>query len=75
MFRHIELKIPRPNFADPVVSSIINLEKMRDKEIVGDVPLLIFNQLKTVFQIFESLGSARIEGNRTTLSDYIRFDQ
>lgn len=72
MFRHIELKIPRPNFADPVVSSIINLEKMRDKEIVGDVPLLIFNQLKTVFQIFESLGSARIEGNRTTLSDYIQ---
>ncbi len=72
MFRHIELQIPQPNFADPVVSSIINLEKMRDKEIVGDVPLLIFNQLKTVFQIFESLGSARIEGNRTTLSDYIQ---
>ncbi len=72
MFTHIELKIPEPNYKDSLVSSVINLEKMRNKEIGGDVPLLIFNQLKDIFQIFESLGSARIEGNRTTLSDYVQ---
>lgn len=72
MFTHIELKIPEPSYKDSLVSSVINLEKMRNKEIGGDVPLLIFNQLKDIFQIFESLGSARIEGNRTTLSDYVQ---
>lgn len=72
VFTHIELKIPEPNYKDSLVSSVINLEKMRNKEIGGDVPLLIFNQLKDIFQIFESLGSARIEGNRTTLSDYVQ---
>lgn len=72
MFTHIDLKIPEPNYKDSLVSSVINLEKMRNKEIGGDVPLLIFNQLKDIFQIFESLGSARIEGNRTTLSDYVQ---
>lgn len=72
VFTHIDLKIPEPSYKDSLVSSVINLEKMRSKEIGGDVPLLIFNQLKNIFQIFESLGSARIEGNRTTLSDYVQ---
>jgi Fic family protein len=31
----------------------------------------VFFQLKRVFHILESLGSARIEGNHTTLADYV----
>ena len=31
----------------------------------------MFFQLKTIFHILESVGSARIEGNRTTISEYI----
>lgn len=72
MFTPVALKIPEPTFKDPLVSSIINLEKMRDKEVGGDVAPIIFHQLKNLFQIVESLGSARIEGNRTTLSDYVQ---
>ena len=31
----------------------------------------MFFQLKNIFHILESVGSARIEGNRTTISEYI----
>ena len=31
----------------------------------------MFYQLKSLFHALESLGSARIEGNHTTLADYI----
>lgn len=37
----------------------------------GDVPVHIFFQLKDVFHMLETLGSARIEGNNTTLSEYV----
>ncbi|EEQ01531.1 hypothetical protein yrohd0001_19710 [Yersinia rohdei ATCC 43380] len=32
---------------------------------------LLFAQLKSIFHMQESLGSARIEGNHTTLADYV----
>ena len=35
------------------------------------MPAYIFFQLKNIFQILETLGSARIEGNNTTLSEYV----
>ncbi|CAJ47967.1 Fic family protein [Bordetella avium] len=37
----------------------------------GTTPTHLFFQLKRIFHILESLGSARIEGNHTTLSDYV----
>ena len=35
------------------------------------MPYHIFSQLKNIFQLLETLGSARIEGNNTTLSEYV----
>jgi Fic family protein len=37
----------------------------------GDTPAQVFFQLKDLFHALESLGSACIEGNHTTLADYI----
>ena len=44
---------------------------MRSKQLFGEIPSHIFYQLKDIFQILETLGSARIEGNNTTLVEYI----
>lgn len=50
---------------------ILELEELRSRRLGGLVPPYIFFQLKAIFQIMETLGSARIEGNRTTLAEYV----
>lgn len=72
MFKHFDLIIPRPDFKDKIVADIIELEKLRGNQINPGVNRKIFNQLKRVFHLVESLYSARIEGNRTTISDYVQ---
>lgn len=72
MFKHFDLTLPTPNFKDPIVTMIIELEKLRGNQINPGVNRKLFNQLKGVFHIVESLYSARIEGNRTTISDYVQ---
>jgi len=72
MFKHFDLIIPRPDFKDKIVADIIELEKLRGNKITPTVNRKIFNQLKMIFHLVESLYSARIEGNRTTISDYVQ---
>lgn len=65
------IAIPEPSFGSDLTNVILDLEKLRTKRLGGDVPPYIFFQLKNIFQILETLGSARIEGNNTTLSEYV----
>ncbi len=69
----INIKIPSPSWDSNLTNLIIDLEKLREKRLFSynSIPPYIFFQLKNVFQILETLGSARIEGNNTTLSEYI----
>jgi len=64
-------KIPDPSWGSKLANLIIDLEKLRVKRLEGEIPPYIFFQLKNIFQILETLGSARIEGNNTTLAEYI----
>lgn len=66
-----EIKIPDPFWGSDLANIILDLEKLRTKKLGGDVPSYIFFQLKDIFHILETLGSARIEGNNTTLSEYV----
>lgn len=72
MFKHFDLHLPTPEFKDPIVAKIIELEKLKGNKITLDVNKRLFNQLKEIFHSVESLYSARIEGNRTTISDYVQ---
>jgi Fic family protein len=65
------IKIPDPKFGSDLSTTILDLEKLRTKKLIGEIPPYIFFQLKDIFQILETLGSARIEGNHTTLSEYV----
>ena len=61
----------RPDFDSPVTDLILELNFLRKKQLGGTTPPAIFFQLKELFHVFESLGSAHIEGNNTTISEYL----
>ncbi|HMT26901.1 MAG TPA: Fic family protein [Candidatus Absconditabacterales bacterium] len=66
-----QIKIPDPLWGSDLANVILDLEKLRSKQLSGTVPPYIFFQLKEIFHIMETLGSARIEGNNTTLAEYV----
>lgn len=68
---NLQITIPDPAWGSNLANIILDLEKLRSKKLYGEVPRHIFFQLKDIFQILETLGSARIEGNNTTLSEYV----
>jgi Fic family protein len=50
---------------------IVALERLKERVLSGTTHPGMFFQIKTVFHLLESLGSARIEGNRTTIDELI----
>ncbi len=70
-FVHHELRLLNPSFSSPLLDVLTDLEHLRRLEIKASTPQPVFIQLKTVFHLLESLASARIEGNHTTLADYV----
>lgn len=67
----MSIKIYDPKYGSKLTGVIFELEKLRVKKLGGPVPPHVFFQIKDIFQMLESLGSARIEGNNTTLAEYI----
>ena len=70
-FKGVPLRLYEPDWGSELASTILELEQLRVKHLGGPVPPYIFFQLKEIFQMLESLGSARIEGNRTTLAEFV----
>lgn len=70
-FHHFDLALINPGFDSLLVDVLTELEHLRRLNLAGTTPAPVFFQLKRVFHILESLGSARIEGNHTTLADYV----
>lgn len=70
-FHHHDLCLLNPAFDSPLVDVVTELEHLRRLRLGGSTPAPVFFQLKSIFHMLESLGSARIEGNHTTLADYV----
>lgn len=70
-FNHFELSLLNPSFDSPLVDALTELELLRHLHLETDMHPILFAQLKAVFHMLESLGSARIEGNHTTLAHYV----
>jgi len=66
-----KLHIPSPKFDSTLTQKIIELEKLRHLNFKITTPPHIFFQLKEIFHLLESIGSTRIEGNHTTIAEYI----
>jgi Fic family protein len=65
------LRLVSPSFDSDLTDSLIELNHLKKLKLQGTTAPWIFFQLKHIFHILESVGSARIEGNRTTISEYI----
>ena len=70
-FVHHDLRLINPRFDSPLLDVLTDLEYLRRLQLEGTTPWPVFMQLKQVFHSLESLASARIEGNHTTLADYV----
>ncbi len=70
-FKHYDLQLIYPDFIAPLTDLIIELDYLRKKPLAGSTHPKVFFQLKSIFHMLESIGSARIEGNRTTIVEFI----
>lgn len=70
-FTHFDLKLIKPDFDSHLLDSVIELDGLRNKILFGTTKPFMFFQLKDIFHLLESLGSARIEGNNTTIAEIV----
>ncbi|MFA5828917.1 MAG: Fic family protein [Candidatus Gracilibacteria bacterium] len=70
-FFHYNLELVQPDYESSLTDLIIELDYLRKKPLHGTTPAPIFFQLKSIFHTLESIGSARIEGNHTTIAEFI----
>ncbi len=70
-FNEVKLRIVSPSFDSPLTDTLMELNHLRRQRLGGTTAPWIFFLYKNIFHILESVGSARIEGNRTTISEYI----
>ena len=70
-FNHYPLELIQPSFEDPLTDLVIELDGLRNKVLYGSTKPFMFFQIKRIFHLLESLGSARIEGNNTTIAELI----
>lgn len=70
-FLHYDLKLIEPSFGSALTDLIIELDYLRKRPLGGSTHPKVFFQLKHIFHTLESIGSARIEGNNTTIAEYI----
>lgn len=66
-----DLSLPKVEFDSTLVQLVMQLEALRKNYISIETQPALFYQVKSIFHMIESLQSARIEGNRTTISDYV----
>lgn len=70
-FIHYDIKLVEPAFNSSLTDLVIELDYLRKKPLGGSTHPKVFFQLKHIFHTLESIGSARIEGNNTTIAEYI----
>ena len=70
-FKAYPLRLLAPSFDSPLTGLIMELDHLRKQQLDSTTPAYLFYQLKHLFHLFESVGSARIEGNNTTVAEYI----
>ena len=70
-FTHTDIELIQPQFESRLTDLVIDLDHLRKKRLGGTTHPHVFFQLKSIFQTLESIGSARIEGNNTTIAEFI----
>lgn len=71
IFLHNNLSLIEPSFGSNLTDLIIELDHLRRKRLDGSTHPRVFFQLKNIFHTLESIGSARIEGNNTSIAEFL----
>ncbi len=67
-----EFTLIQPKFDSKLCDLILDLERRRSAQpLFGTTSPFLFNELKQIFFVLESISSARIEGNGTTVAEFI----
>lgn len=67
----IIFQTPEPLFNSRITDLVMEIEYLRKKETIVTTDPFIYNQLRNIFQDLDSMGSARVDGNKTGLSKYL----
>lgn len=70
-FEHKDLRLPSPGFDSPLIDAVVDLEHLRRLRLAHKAGDPVFAQVKTFFQAAEVLFSARIEGNHSTMAEFL----
>lgn len=70
-FSHYPLQLISPEFDSTLTELIIDLDYLKKVAITSTTPVHLFYDLKEFFHFLESIGSARIEGNNTTVAEFL----
>ncbi|MFA6484447.1 MAG: Fic family protein, partial [Bacteroidales bacterium] len=62
---------PEPIFNSKITDLVMDIEYLRKKETIVTTDPFIYNQLRNIFLDLDSMGSARVDGNKTGLSKYL----
>jgi len=73
VFKHFDLQIFSPDSGSDLTVLMIKLDYLRKKRWIGATHTAIFSQLKLIFSMLDSIGSARLEGNHTTIGEYVEI--
>ena len=65
------LKLVKPDFDDGLTDILLELNHLRKLQLMGSTQPQLFFQIRAIFHLLESVGSARIEGNHTTVPEYL----
>jgi Fic family protein len=72
MSQHYNFKIVTPSYDSELTETVFELERLRSFLLFSSsVQPHVFFQMKQIFHLLETLGSARIEGNHTTVADLV----
>jgi len=74
-FSHTNLELVKPDFGATLTDLIFELESLKRKEYIDEIHPKIHQQLKEIFKILESVSSAYIDGNNTSIIDFIEGDK
>ncbi|MCB0429758.1 MAG: Fic family protein [Flavobacteriales bacterium] len=69
--KNTALSLHEPIFGSALTSLVLELEHLRRMRLGGTTLPELFFELKQLFHYLESVGSARIEGNNTTIAQFI----
>lgn len=65
------INTPTPKFNSSLTETILELEHLKNRQLINTTSESVFLQLKNLLHAVEAVASARIEGNHTTIASYI----